>query len=135
MPVRILAGHLKICDGQILWADEDAHKLLGYQLGALAELPFQDLLARPSGTPADPLEVSAGEVRVPARGAIDVQGVTLLDQDGRSVRVDMRAERMDDGCTLWAFSLAARGVRGERLGLLSRHDVLTRLPNRLPSLR
>lgn len=134
MPLRILAGHLKICDGQILWADEDAHKLLGYPIGALADLPFDDLLARGSRTQAESQAMPAGDMQVPARGAIDVQGVTLHDRGGRGVLVDMRAERMDDGCTLWTFGLAARGIRGERLGLLSRHDVLTRLPNRVPSL-
>ncbi|MDR6536446.1 bifunctional diguanylate cyclase/phosphodiesterase [Variovorax soli] len=134
MPLLNLGGHLKIRDGQILWADEDAHKLLGYPLGALADLPFDDLLAQPPHMPGDPQGTRDGAMQVPARGAIDVQGVTLLDQGGGGVLVDMRAERMEDGCTLWSFALAARGTRGERLGLLSRHDVLTRLPNRVPSL-
>jgi diguanylate cyclase (GGDEF)-like protein len=125
MSTRILAGHLKICDGQILWADEDAHHLLGYPLGALTDMPFGDVLARTS---------TADELQVPVRGAVDLRGFTLSAQHGQGILVDMRGERMDDRCILWSFGLTARGVRGERLDLLSRHDALTRLPNRIPSI-
>src|SRR5215207_10268776 len=129
MRTRILAGHLKVRDGQVLWADEDAHGLLGYPRGALCDLPFGDVLApRPDANP------EAADMAVPARGAIDIHRASLLVQDGRSILVDLRGERMDDGSILWTFGLAARGVRGERLDMLSRHDALTRLPNRLPSL-
>jgi diguanylate cyclase (GGDEF)-like protein len=124
MHARILAGHLKICDGQIVWADEDAHNLLGYAQGTLADLPFSDV--HQSHLDA------AGALPVPARGAVDGHGIALCAQDGSRVLVDMRGERMEDRCVLWSFSPAARGVRAERLDLLSRHDALTRLPNRIP---
>jgi len=135
MPTRTLAGHLKICDGQILWADEDAHNLLGYALGALADMPFDDVLAlRPDSKP-DPQVLPPGGMQVPVRGALDLHRVMLCAQHGRSILVDMRGERMDDDrCILWTFGLTAQGVRGERLDMLSRHDALTRLPNRVPSV-
>ncbi|RST49394.1 GGDEF domain-containing protein [Variovorax sp. MHTC-1] len=134
MPSRTLAGHLKTCDGQILWANEDAHNLLGYPLGALADMPFGDLLPIRSESKPDSDVVSSEDMEVPARGAIDVLRVALRAHHGRSILVDMRGERMDDRCILWTFGLAARGVRGERLDMLSRHDALTRLPNRIPSI-
>jgi diguanylate cyclase (GGDEF)-like protein len=130
MSNRNLAGHLKICDGQIVWADEDAHNLLSYPLGALADMPFGDVLA---GGPA-PGMGDAGAMQVPARGAITYERIELQAQHGRTLVADMRGERMDDLCILWSFKLAARGVRGERLDVLSRHDALTRLPNRIPSV-
>lgn len=134
MPARTLAGHLKICDGLILWADEDAHHLLGYPLGALTDMPFEDVLALRPGSKVDPEASATGDMQVPARGAIDVHRVQLRAHHGRSIQVDMRGERMDDRCILWTFGLTARGVRGERLDALSRHDALTRLPNRIPTL-
>ncbi len=134
MPTRILAGHFKISDGHILWADEDAHELLDYPLGALTDMPFADVLAaQPDAKPGARASTADGP-RVPARGALDLGGVTLCGRDGRGILVDMRGERMDDGAILWAFGLTARGVRGQRLDMLSRHDVLTRLPNRIPSI-
>ncbi|RZL86155.1 MAG: bifunctional diguanylate cyclase/phosphodiesterase [Variovorax sp.] len=116
-------GHLKVCDGQIVWADEDAHHLLGYPVGALTDIPFGDVL--PSG--------ATGEMQVPARGAVDSARVTLRAARG-SILADMRGERMEDTCILWAFSPTANGGRGQRLDMLSRHDALTRLPNRVPSI-
>ena len=137
MPSRILAGHLKTCDGQILWANEDAHSLLGFPLGALTDMPLGDVL--PLGpqmpqTKADSETGPSADMQVPARGAIDVHRVALRAHHGRSILVDMRGERMDDRCILWTFGLTAQGVRGERLDTLSRHDALTRLPNRIPSI-
>jgi diguanylate cyclase (GGDEF)-like protein len=134
MPNRTLAGHLKTCDGLILWADEDAHNLLGYPFGALTDMPFGDVLpVRPDSKP-DSRVSPAGDMQVPARGAIEILSVGLRAHHGRSILVGLRGERMDDGCILWAFGLTARGVRGERLDMLSRHDALTRLPNRVPSV-
>ncbi|VTU27718.1 Cyclic di-GMP phosphodiesterase Gmr [Variovorax sp. SRS16] len=130
MSNRNLAGHLKICDGQIVWADEDAHNLLGYPLGALADMPFADVLANEQDAPGP----EGGAMQVPALGAIYYERVTLQGQQGGTLLTDMRGERMDDLCILWSFKLAVRGVRGERLDVLSRHDALTRLPNRIPSV-
>ncbi|WP_219210449.1 putative bifunctional diguanylate cyclase/phosphodiesterase [Variovorax boronicumulans] len=130
MPTRLLAGHLKICDGQILWADEDAHELLDYPQGALTDLPFSDL----HGLPLDEDGASAAELLVPARGAADSRHFVLHMRDGGSLVVDMRGERMDDRCTLWSFSPAGRSVRAQRLELLARRDALTRLPNRIPQV-
>ena len=123
MPIRTLVGHLKICDGLILWADEDAHTLLDYPSGALTDMPFSDVLA-----PA-----LAQALQLPARGAVDGNGIVLRAGHGHSIQADVRGERMDDRCALWSFTPAARGVRGERLDLLSRHAALTRRPNRVPS--
>ena len=123
MPTRTLVGHLKICDGLILWADEDAHTLLDYPSGALTDMPFDDVLPT----------TSANEMKLPARGAADARRVVLRARHGHTIMADLRGERMDDQCVLWSFTPTARGVRGERLDLLSRHDALTRLPNRVPS--
>src|SRR5690348_8579165 len=123
MLTRTLVGHLKICDGSILWADEDAHTLLDYPSGALTDMPFDDVLP-----PA-----SANELKLPARGAVDGRRVVLRARHGHTIMADLRGERMDDRCVLWSFTPTARGVRGERLDLLSRHDALTRLPNSVPS--
>lgn len=130
MPTRLLAGHLKICDGQILWADEDAHELLDYPQGSLTDLPFSDL----HGLPLEEDGASAAELLVPARGAADSRHFVLHMRDGGSLVVDMRGERMDDRCTLWSFSPAGRSVRAQRLELLARRDALTRLPNRIPQV-
>ncbi|MDP9900456.1 putative bifunctional diguanylate cyclase/phosphodiesterase [Variovorax ginsengisoli] len=129
MSSRIVAGHLKICDGQILWADEDAHHLLAYAPGTLADMPFSDVY-EPS---ADAQALSGDAMPAPVRGVIEHLGVTLIGQNGQAQRVDMRGERMEDRCILWTFVLASRGLRGERLEVLSRRDALTRLPNRIPS--
>ncbi len=123
MPTRTLVGHLKICDGQIVWADEDAYALLDFPSGSLDDMPFGDVLA-----PA-----AARLMQVPARGAVDGRSVELHGRH-ESLLVDVRGERMEDSCVLWSFTLTARGGRGQRLELLSRHDALTRLPNRLPSI-
>ena len=130
MPTRIVAGHLKICDGQILWADEDAHQLLGYPAGALADVPFSDLYEPAAGG----LLPAGDAMPAPVRGIIEHPGVTLLGMQDQRVVVDMRGERMEDRCVLWTFGLASRGLRGERLHVLSRRDLLTRLPNRIPAI-
>jgi diguanylate cyclase (GGDEF)-like protein len=122
MLARTLSGHLTICEGQILWADEDAHQLLGYPVGALIDLPFSDVCTNASGIP------------VPARGGVDGPDLLLKTHDGGTVRVDARAERMDDFCVLWSFSPVARGARAGRIDFLARHDALTRLPNRIPAV-
>lgn len=122
MLARTLSGHLTICEGQILWADEDAHQLLGYPVGALIDLPFSDVCTNASGIP------------VPARGGVDGPDLLLKTHDGSTVRVDARAERMDDFCVLWSFSPVARGARAGRIDFLARHDALTRLPNRIPAV-
>jgi diguanylate cyclase (GGDEF)-like protein len=119
---RPLSGHLKISDGRILWADEDAHQLLGYPFGAMVDLPFADVYADTSA------------MSVPARGAADEADVGLQTHDGTTVRVDIRAERMDDHCVLWSFNPAVRSARAGRLDFVARHDALTRLPNRIPSV-
>ena len=124
MPTRTLVGHLKICDDLILWADEDAHALLEYPSGALADMPFGDVLVPSAG----------GALQIPARGAVDGQQIVLLGRHGRSILVDVRGERMEDRCILWSFTLTVQRSRGQRLDLLSRHDALTRLPNRVPSV-
>ncbi|MDM0013474.1 bifunctional diguanylate cyclase/phosphodiesterase [Variovorax sp. J22P168] len=123
MPTRTLVGHLKICDGLILWADEDAHTLLEYPSGALTDMPFEDIL---------PVSVIRS-LKLPARGAVDGRRVGLKGRNGRDVQADLRGERMEDRCALWSFTPTAVRARGERLDLLSRHDALTRLPNRVPS--
>lgn len=127
MSKRTLAGHLKICEGLILWADADAHDLLGYPLGALADMPLGDVVVQQP----EPL---ADAMRVPARGAVECHRVVLRTHHDRTMLADMRGERMEDGCALWTFSPTAQGVRGERLDLLSRRDALTRLPNRVPTV-
>jgi diguanylate cyclase (GGDEF)-like protein len=124
MPNRTLVGHLKIRDGLILWADEDAHALLDFASGALTDMPASDLL--PPATSA--------AMKLPARGAVDALRVTMLAGNGCSLQADARAERMEDGCALWSFTRSELGSRGRRLEQLSRHDALTRLPNRLPSV-
>jgi diguanylate cyclase (GGDEF)-like protein len=124
MPTRTLVGHFKICDGSILWADEDAHALLAFAPGALTDVPVSDLLP--------PATLAA--MQLPARGAVDARQVMLSAEQGRSIQVDARAERMEDGCALWSFTRSEQGGRGRRLDLLSRHDALTRLPNRLPAI-
>ena len=128
MPTRLLTGHLKICDGQILWADEDAHELLGYTRGTLADQPFDDLHVK---EPGDDAALTAA-LHVPARGAVDGRRVELRTREGGSLTADLRGERMDDRCILWTFTPVTHGARAERLDLLSRHDALTRLPNRIP---
>ncbi|MGJ7490353.1 putative bifunctional diguanylate cyclase/phosphodiesterase [Variovorax sp. ZT4R33] len=122
MLARTLTGHLKICDGRILWADEDAHQLLTYPVGALLDLPFSDV------------QPDATAMPVPARGGVDGTSLVLRAREGGAVRVDARAERMDDSCVLWSFTPAARGVRAGRLDFVARHDALTRLPNRMASV-
>ena len=130
MTIRLPVGHLKVCEGQIVWADEDAHRLLGYVTGALADMPLGDVC-----TPdADAVSAVPGDLAMPAVGAIECHGVSLRTGAGAEVRVDMRGERMEDGCTLWSLSPVASELRSVRLGLLSRHDALTRLPNRVPSI-
>ena len=128
MSPRTLAGHFRILNASILWADEDAHDLLGYAVGALTDMPLSDVLA------LEGMLTTSGVLELPARGSIDRPGVQLIANHGERVTVDMRAERMDDSSILWSFGLADRGVRGERLDWLSRFDRLTRLPNRVPSL-
>jgi diguanylate cyclase (GGDEF)-like protein len=122
-------GHLKVCDGQIEWGDEDAHQLLGYMVGALVDMPFSDIYA----AEVDALSTVPGDLPMPAVGAIDFRGVSMQTGTGAELRVDMRGERMGR-CTLWTFSPAASEMRALRLGLLSRHDALTRLPNRVPAV-
>ncbi len=94
---RTLVGHLKICDGSILWADEDAHTLLDYPSGALTDMPFDDVLP-----PA-----SANELKLPARGAVDGRRVVLRARHGHTIMADLRGERMDDRCVLWSFTPTA----------------------------
>lgn len=130
MPPRLLAGHLKICDGQVLWADEDAHELLGYPQGSLADLPFADLHGLPPGEES----ALSAELLVPARGVAEARHFVLHTHEGGSLVVDMRGERMDDRCVLWSFGPASRSVRAQRIELLTRHDALTRLPNRIPQV-
>ncbi|MES2530479.1 MAG: GGDEF domain-containing protein, partial [Pseudomonadota bacterium] len=126
----VVAGHFKVCDGRILWADEDAHKLLGYAPGELTDVPLLDIQASAPGSSV----AAAHEIPVPALGVAEYPGVVLSGSHGRDVQVDMRGERMEDRCILWTFSLSSRGLRGERLDVLSRRDPLTRLPNRIPSV-
>jgi diguanylate cyclase (GGDEF)-like protein len=136
MTLRVNFGHLKLCDGQILWADEDLHHLLGYPVGALVDMPFADICV----IPADPAVGAEAQpsmpqnVDVPARGAAQRPRVALRTRSDASVMVDMRGERMEDRCTLWTIIPAATGLRAERLGLLERRDALTGLPNRVPSV-
>lgn len=130
MTLRTPFGHLKTCDGQILWADEGAHNLLGYAIGALLDMPFADVCAVPSG---DGETGTGGDMPVPALGAAECSGVALRTRNDQSVLVDLRGERMDDRCILWTLIPAATGLRAERLGLLERRDALTRLANRVPS--
>jgi diguanylate cyclase (GGDEF)-like protein len=136
MTLRVNFGHLKLCDGQILWADEDLHNLLGYPVGALVDMPFADICAVPAdaepGTEAN--APAQQDVDVPARGAAQRPRVVLRTRSDTSVMVDMRGERMEDRCTLWTIIPAATGLRAERLGLLERRDALTGLPNRVPSV-
>ena len=130
MTTRLSVGHLKVSEGQIVWADEDAHHMLGYLVGALADMPFGDVYA----PDADAMNTVPGDLAMPALGAIDRQGVALKTGNGTELRVDMRGERMEDGCTLWTLNPAVSETRAVRMGLLSRHDALTRLPNRVPSI-
>ena len=130
MNPRFPVGHLKVSEGQIVWADEDAHQLLGYLVGALADMPFDDVYAAELGI----ANTVPGELRMPAIGAVERQGVVLRTGTGGELRVDLRGERMDDRCTLWTLSPVASEIRTARLGQLSRHDALTRLPNRVPSV-
>ena len=130
MNPRFPVGHLKVSEGQIVWADEDAHQLLGYLVGALADMPFNDVYA----AELDIANTVPGELRMPAIGAVERQGIVLQTGAGGELRVDMRGERMDDRCTLWTLSPVASEIRTARLGQLSRHDALTRLPNRVPSV-
>ena len=130
MNPRFPVGHLKVSEGQIVWADEDAHQLLGYLVGALADMPFDDVYA----AELDSANAVPGELRMPAIGAVERQGVVLRTGTGGELRVDLRGERMDDRCTLWTLSPVASEIRTARLGQLSRHDALTRLPNRVPSV-
>ncbi|MGI4778413.1 MAG: putative bifunctional diguanylate cyclase/phosphodiesterase [Janthinobacterium lividum] len=130
MTPRLSVGHLKVCEGQIVWADEDAHHLLGYLIGALADMPFGDVVV----PELEATSTAPGDHAMPALGAVDCEGVTLQTGNGVELRVDMRGERTEDGCTLWTFSKAASEMRAVRLGLLSRHDALTRLPNRVPAI-
>jgi hypothetical protein len=97
MPTRTLVGHLKICDGLILWADEDAHTLLDYPSGALTDMPFDDVLPT----------TSANEMKLPARGAADARRVVLRARHGHTIMADLRGERMDDQCVLWSFTPTA----------------------------
>ncbi|HUD32398.1 MAG TPA: bifunctional diguanylate cyclase/phosphodiesterase [Variovorax sp.] len=131
MTLRAPFGHLKTCDGQILWADEDAHNLLGYAIGALVDMPFADICAVPSAGVGE--AVPGGDMQVPALGATERSRIALRARNDHSVLVDMRGERMDDRCILWTLVPAATGLRAERLGLLERRDALTRLANRVPS--
>ncbi len=130
MTPRVSAGHLKVCDGLIVWADEEAHQMLGYLVGALVDMPFDDIHVHD----ADSADAAPGDLAMPVLGAVDCEGVTLRTGAGTELRVDLRGERMEDGCTLWTFGKAASEMRAVRLGLLSRHDALTRLPNRVPPL-
>ena len=148
MFTRTLAGHLKIRDGQILWADVDAHHLLGYAPGSLTDLPFAEVLEPPPVEDAAGIRPEAGAepalktealsdvavVAVPALGVVERDNVVLRGLHGEGLLVDMRAERMDDQSILWSFGLKVSRVRAERLDMLSRHDALTRLPNRIPTL-
>ena len=130
MTTRLSVGHLKVSERQIVWADEDAHHMLGYLVGALADMPFSDVYA----PDAEAMNTVPGDLGMPALGAIDRQGVALKTGNGVGLRVDMRGERMEDGCTLWTLNPAVSETRAVRMGLLSRHDALTRLPNRVPSI-
>lgn len=130
MTLRAPFGHLKTCDGQILWADEDAHNLLGYAIGALIDMPFADVCAVPAGN-GEP--GTGGDMPVPALGATQRSRIALRTRTDHPLLVDLRGERMDDRCILWTLVPAATGLRAERLGLLERRDALTRLPNRVPS--
>lgn len=130
MTLRAPFGHLKTCDGHILWADEDAHDLLGYAIGALIDMPIADICAVPSESGE---AGQGGDMPVPARGASQRSRIALCTHNGHPLLVDLRGERMDDRCVLWTLIPAATGLRAERLGLLERRDALTRLANRVPS--
>ncbi len=132
MFTRKPVGHLKTRDGQILWADEDAHHLLGYAPRALTHLPFSDVFVPPDDRSA--LRAEALEhVAVLALGRVERDDVVMRALQGDGFVADLRAERMEDESILWSFGLKATGTRAERLDLLSRHDALTRLPNRIPT--
>ena len=132
MSIRTPVGHLKIRDGQILWADEDAHQLLGYAPRALTDLPFTDVLA-PLTAGSELRAEALEDVAVPALGMVERDNVVMRALHGDSLVADLRAERMEDESILWSFGLKATGTRAERLDLLSRYDALTRLPNRIPT--
>lgn len=134
MSSSLPAGHLKVRDGTIVWADQGVHQWLGHAPGTLAGTAFADLF---EATAADghPDGGRVDRLRVPAQGAVGQSGVTLRNQCGfPAAVVDLSAERMDDRSVLWSVSPNARAGRTERLDMLSRHDALTRLPNRIPSL-
>ncbi len=132
MPTRNPAGHLRIRDGRIAWADQVAHDLLGYPAGTLAGVPL-DRVWLPS-PPASGVAADDDGIQVPAAGAVDRCPVALCTGQGHSVLADMRGERMDDGSVLWTFTLLARDSRGERPSARSFRDPLTRLPNRIAAL-
>ena len=126
MSLRNPAGHFRIRDGRIAWADEAAHGLLGYAAGTLAGLPPDQV-----GLPSLPASGAGGDedgTQAPAAGPIERGPVALRTRQGHSVLADTRAERMDDGSVLCTFTLLARDGQGERLGARSLRDPLTRLP-------
>ncbi|RZL65098.1 MAG: bifunctional diguanylate cyclase/phosphodiesterase [Variovorax sp.] len=127
MPQREFAGHLKVCDGLILWADQHAHDLLDYPQGTLADMPVGEVLA------ADATLVPA-LLEVPALGTVDRLAVPLQTRTGELVRVNLHGEHMEDRCTLWTLRKVVGGLRRTRMDALAQRDALTGLPSRVPSL-
>ena len=127
MPYRDLAGHLKVCDGLILWADQQAHDLLDYPQGTLADMPVGEvLLADPTALPA--------LLEVPALGTVERLAVPVQTRLGAPVHIDMHGEHMDDRCTLWTLRKVIAGLRRTRIDALAQRDALTGLSSRVPSL-
>ncbi|RYZ00983.1 MAG: bifunctional diguanylate cyclase/phosphodiesterase [Comamonadaceae bacterium] len=124
MPHHELAGHFKVRDGLVVWADQDAHELLGYPIGALADMMAADVFASPAECADDALSV-------PALGDVNRLAVRLRTRHQAELVVDMHGERMDDHCTLWTVRRAAGGLRRARVEALARHDALTGLSRRV----
>lgn len=124
---RDFAGHLKVCDGLILWADQHAHDLLDYPQGTLADMPVDEVLVAEAPRIRSLLEV-------PALGAVDRPAIPLQTRTGARVSVDMHGEHMEDRCTLWTLRKVVGGLRRTRLDALAQRDALTGLPSRVPSL-
>ena len=90
-------------DGKILWANEEAHRLLSRPAGALIGIRLDERLMSDKGTQA------VHDIPVEVTSAVYVDNVELRSLDASSLWVDMQIERVDDWCVLCTFTKQADG--------------------------
>ena len=90
-------------DGKILWANEEAHRLLSRPAGALIGTPLDQRLMSDKGMQA------VHDIPVEVTSAVYVDNVELRRLDAINLWVDMQIERVDNRCVLCTFIKQADG--------------------------